>query len=435
MKREGNSKVDLDNAGERFPALAFEQEKIHPALERRRRIGSLRTLTPFHTVDAIDFSSNDYLGLAQCSEQHEKVDKNYQSLPRHLLGSTGSRLLTGDSQYAQCLEQRLARWHNRPAALLCNSGYDANLAVLSSLTLHCSVIMDELCHNSLLMGVRLSKGCDVKTFLHNNLRDLERLLAEKRSSSSTKPTLIVVESVYSMDGDLAPLPEILGTALKYGACVIVDEAHGLGVFGENGMGVLAAYSLERHPALLCSIHTFGKAAGCHGAVVCGSSAIKEYLINYGRPIVYSTSLPPHSLVTITCAYESMAGEVGKQLRAQLCQKVRLFRQEMKIIMATTNPSISLVPSISPIQALIVPGNTTCKDFCNIVWNASGNRIRLYPIRSPTVPQGQERVRIIVHAHNTIEQIYELINFIETTLEEMGYRKREHAVTIDLISRL
>jgi 8-amino-7-oxononanoate synthase len=147
MKREGNSKVDLDNAGERFPALAFEQEKIHPALERRRRIGSLRTLTPFHTVDAIDFSSNDYLGLAQCSEQHEKVDKNYQSLPRHLLGSTGSRLLTGDSQYAQCLEQRLARWHNRPAALLCNSGYDANLAILSSLTLHCLVIMDELCHN------------------------------------------------------------------------------------------------------------------------------------------------------------------------------------------------------------------------------------------------------------------------------------------------
>jgi 8-amino-7-oxononanoate synthase len=418
MKEDRNSTINHALS----PAVAFERRQILPALERRRQVGSLRRLTPFHRENTIDFSSNDYLGLAQSPEQHDKVEAVYQRLPRpYLLGSTGSRLLTGDSDYAQTLEKRLAKWHNRPAALLCNSGYDANLSVLSSLTINSLVVMDELCHNSIQMGVRLSKGCTVQTFLHNNLDDLDRILSQARGS--TKPALVVVESVYSMDGDLAPLQETLNVAMKHGACVIVDEAHGLGVFGENGIGVLAEYGLERHPALLCSVHTFGKAAGCHGAVVCGSSAIKEFLINYGRPIVYSTSLPLHSLVTITCSYQSMAGEVGKRLRSQIRDRVDFFREHMERIMAATHGSISLAPSISPIQALIIPGNSACIDFCENLRKKSGNRIRLYPIRSPTVPKGQERVRIIVHAHNTREQVSELIGLVESTLKEMGYLRQ------------
>ena len=223
------------------------------------------------------------------TKQHTKVQETYESLPeKKLLGSTGSRLLTGDSAYAHTLEQRLAKWHRRPAALLCNSGYDANLSVLSSVTLDTIVIMDELSHNSLQMGVKLSKKCDVDTFRHNDLEDLRRLL--EHHLANPKPVLVVVESVYSMDGDIAPLREILDLSSEFQACVIVDEAHGLGVFGEHGMGVLERDSLESHPALLCSIHTFGKAAGCHGAVICGSHSLKEYLINYGRPIMYSTSL-------------------------------------------------------------------------------------------------------------------------------------------------
>jgi 8-amino-7-oxononanoate synthase len=178
---------------------------------------------------------------------------------------------------------------------------------------------------------------------------------------------------------------------------------------------------------ICSIHTFGKAAGCHGAVVCGSSAIKEYLYNYGRPIVYSTSLPLHSLVTIACSYQSMGGEVGKRLRVQVRDRVRIFRDSMEKIMRLTNGSIGLVPSRSPIQAITIPGNSACIGFCENVWKKSRDRIRLYPIRSPTVPKGQERVRIIVHSHNTQEEVYELIRLIEDTLDEMGYRRKDNEI--------
>lgn len=420
-------------------ALAFERRQIVPALQRREQVGSLRRLRPFHQDGSMDFSSNDYLGLAQNPQQQEKVERTCRTLQQEsrqhnalLLGSTGSRLLTGDSEYAQTLEERLAKWHKRPAALLCNSGYDANLSVLSCLTFHTVVLMDVLSHNSLQMGVRLSKDCVVETFLHNDVEDLRRLLQRYSSSTPAKPILVVAESVYSMDGDLAPLQEILDVSLKYNASAIVDEAHGLGVFGSHGMGVLERDGLENHPALLLSIHTFGKAAGCHGAVICGSQAIKEYLLNYGRPIIYSTSMPMHSLVTIACSYQSMAGPLGESLRTMVQERIQFFRQGMSRTMdlvaasssssssSSTKMIIGLVDSISPIQALIIPGNTACVEFCERLWERSKSRIRLYPIRSPTVPMGQERVRIIVHAHNTPSEISTLLSLLKRTLQDMGY---------------
>lgn len=408
--------------------LMFERRRILPALARRQKIGSLRRLQPFHQDGTIDFSSNDYLGLAQSQRQHDLVQGTYARLASQkdgrnsiMLGSTGSRLLTGDSDYAQTLERRLAKWHRRPAALLCNSGYDANLSVLSCLTLDTIVLMDELSHNSLQMGVRLCKDCTVEKFRHNDLGNLQRLL-EKYNSKSEMPILVVVESVYSMDGDLAPLRDILNLSLRFKACVIVDEAHGLGVFGNTGMGVLERDSLEHHPALLCSIHTFGKAAGCHGAVICGSVAIKNYLLNYGRPVIYSTSLPLHSMVTIACSYQSMTGHIGVRLRALVHECVQVFRTGMTQIMDRAASTISLVDSISPIQALIIPGNSLCVEFCHILWDKSNHRIRLYPIRSPTVTTGEERVRIIVHAHNGIQNLKHLLELIEKTLTNMGLLK-------------
>jgi 8-amino-7-oxononanoate synthase len=173
------------------------------------------------------------VGLAQLSTQADMVDAAFTQQPAYMprLGSTGSRLLTGNLEYAQSLEKQIAQWHNRPAALLVNSGYDANLSVLSALTLNSLVLMDDLCHNSLQMGVRLSRECEVKKFRHNNVEDLERLLMERSQKDPKRPALIVIESVYSMDGDRAPVNEIFQIALQYQACVIVDEAHGLGVFG------------------------------------------------------------------------------------------------------------------------------------------------------------------------------------------------------------
>ncbi|KAG7343711.1 8-amino-7-oxononanoate synthase [Nitzschia inconspicua] len=487
------------------PTESFERTHLHPALERRRRLGSLRTLTPYHshgtslddngnTQSFLDFSSNDYLGLAQSQQQHDIVQEIYQQQQEqqqqtyHSLGSTGSRLLTGDSQYAHTLERRLAQYHQQPAALVCNSGYDANLAVLSSLTAHGAILLlDELCHNSIQMGIRMgqrrktqnhtqqkenqstndnnnnnnennnndqttstittSTNSTVRSFRHNSVNGLETLLQEEVSSiststSSSQPTsssssiVIVVESIYSMDGDAAPLQEIFDLAYRYNACVVVDEAHGLGVYGVRGMGLIEEYQLQHHPSLLCAIYTFGKAAGCHGAVVCGSNTMIEFLYNFGRPIIYSTTLPYHSLVCIDCAYQTMRNDTGQRLRHHVLDLVQTFRRLMTDqVVATIRSGSStdsssgscidcggrmslLVESQSPIQAILIPGNQRCVDFCKMMYIRSNGSIRLFPIRSPTVPHGQERVRVVLHAFNTKEQVQYLVSMIRLCLIDL-----------------
>ncbi|KAG7371473.1 8-amino-7-oxononanoate synthase [Nitzschia inconspicua] len=475
------------------PAESFERTHLHPALERRRTLGSLRTLTPYHshgtslddngnTQSFLDFSSNDYLGLAQSQQQHDIVQEIYHQEQRtyHSLGSTGSRLLTGDSQYAHTLERQLAQYHQQPAALVCNSGYDANLAVLSSLVAHGAILfLDELCHNSIQMGIRMGQrrgthnhtqqkenqstndnddnndqttsvftttNSTVRSFGHNSVNELETLLHEvsststSSSTSSSQPTsssiVIVVESIYSMDGDAAPLQDIFDLAYRYNACVVVDEAHGLGVYGVRGMGLIEEYQLQHHPSLLCAIYTFGKAAGCHGAVVCGSDTMIEFLYNFGRPIIYSTTLPYHSLVCIDCAYHTMRNDTGQRLRHHVLDLVQTFRRLMTDqVIATIRSGSStdsssgsgigcggrmslLVESRSPIQAILIPGNQRCVDFCKMMYIRSNGSIRLFPIRSPTVSHGQERVRVVLHAFNTKDQVQYLVSMIRLCLIDL-----------------
>ena len=406
-------------------------------VQKRAREGSLRSPLPLGQIniqDTVDFSSNDYLGLARCSKQQESVETQYRKLRTQQLGATGSRLLSGDSTYCRSLENRLARLHNRPSATVFNSGYDANLSVLSSLLLEGDlVILDELCHNSLVMGVKMSRKRSYATFAHNDVRDLRRML---QSGKHRGNRLIVVESVYSMDGDVAPLAEILRLAFEFRAMVVVDEAHGLGLYGptnrcdlkleqpasttpggsKGGTGVLAALGLENHKSLLCAIYTFGKAAGCHGAVVCGSETLRQFLWNYARPFVFSTALPLHSLVAISCSYSTMTGEEGEERRRRVFAMVQLFQKEIKRVLGT-GTNISLWPSDSPIQALVVPGNHVCVEFCRQIF--AKWELRLYPIRAPTVPKGQERVRVILHSHNSPAQVTHLCSILAQTATEMG----------------
>jgi 8-amino-7-oxononanoate synthase len=372
--------------------------------------------------------------------------------------------LSGDSHYARQLEGRLAQWHSRPAALLFNSGYDANLSVLSCLPQIDRFLFDEYAHNSLRMGMRLSRRRNnhlnhhqeqqvlllqkleeqKESFLHNDVDDLKQKLLQleqedKLLATTRKNILIVVESVYSMDGDIAPLSAILNLAQQFGALVLVDEAHGIGSFGDDqgnnsrGTGVLAKLHLEHHPALACSVHTFGKAAGCHGAVVCGSATLRRYLWNYAWPLVYSTSLPLHSLVAIECSYETMTSPRGKALRQHTQKLVMLFRQlvQERIIdkQLPRRPQqrqqkcqeVELLPSTSPIQALVLTrnGNQACSEFCERVWQHSYKSIRLYPIKSPTVPEGMERIRIILHGHNRKDQVHRLVGCMEQSLVGMN----------------
>ena len=474
-----------------FPRMNGMEERFRYQLDRRAADGTLRSLRHGLAVDgggrkppernsprtspAIDFASNDYLGLARCPHQLRVVEKSFASRVAKLaasgsplLGSTGSRLLSGDTSFAASLEVDLAKAHNRPAALLFNSGYDANLSVLGcSLMPGDVVVMDELCHNSLIMGVRMSRltcedgaGGNVKMFRHNNVDSLAEVMNDIVNPERNGPTLgkdgkilIVVESVYSMDGDVAPLERILDIAATQGASVVVDEAHGLGIYGTTnaddlvlgsigraegksqastctcsggGTGVLAALNLEHHPALLCSVHTFGKAAGCHGAVVAASRTTVDYLINYGRPFVYSTSPPPHALVTIRCAYEAMMGPIGEERRRKVFRLVNLFRLSLDDkakhlgLQAALGHSSLLLPSPSPIQAVLIQGNRQCIELCARLHSSNFD---VYPIRSPTVPKGQERVRIIIHSHNTEEEVERLVDVLTREMLSMTMRSK------------
>jgi len=505
---------------------AIVEDRMRRALRRRGERGTLRGLryddlddenedraatdaagggATTSTARPIDFSSNDYLGLARDLGQAELVRRRFaqeqaeaegrgESPPS--LGATGSRLLSGDSPAFRRLERYLGRIHSGGGggdkfALLCNSGYDANLTVVSSLP--CDIILyDEYAHNSLHMGMRLwlsstTRGGEgvaerlIRSFSHNSVEDLTSQLQQlqrhglgRRQRQHLSPTdseydvgnddrgddavvVVLIESVYSMDGDVAPVREMLDACARYGAAMVVDEAHGLGVYGRRnsslssltttrshrqqqrmshlpgGTGVLAWEGAENHPALLYAVYTFGKAAGCHGAVVvCGSTTTRRYLVNYGYPFVYSTALPFHSLVTIRCAYDTMTGHRGAALRDRLRRLVGAFRSRMDWILALGRmrkceencQSVYLLPSTSPIQALVVPGNGPCTEFCRLLLSKSGRGnlgpIQLYPIKSPTVPPGRERVRIILHAHNTPEEVDLLVRLIDATLGDMGY---------------
>ena len=221
--------------------------------------------------------------------------------------------------------------------------------------------------------------------------------------------------------------------------VIVDEAHGLGIYGKTnpfdlnnvddenpaessrcdresptvgGTGVIAALDLEGHTSLLACIYTFGKAAGCHGAVICSSKIVTDYLVNYARPFVFSTALPPHSIATIKSSYETMTGHEGGKLRCQLFRLVRLFRSQLReglTDIGICSDNSVLLPSSSPIQAILCPGNEECIRMATILKKEFN--FDVYPIRSPTVPIGSERIRIILHSVNTESDVYRLVEAI------------------------
>ncbi|MFO0323327.1 MAG: aminotransferase class I/II-fold pyridoxal phosphate-dependent enzyme, partial [Bacteroidota bacterium] len=259
--------------GQTFP------EKLSSLLKTRQENFSLRKLNVI--VPTIDFSSNDYLGFSSQELLYKELTQLQSS---NRIGSTGSRLISGNSVLFDELEKNIADYHDAESALLFNSGYDANIGLLSSVPQKGDLILyDELIHASINDGIRLSFAKHFK-FKHNDVIDLNHLL--ERHRNSFKEIYIVIESVYSMDGDSSPLNEIIALSKTFGARVIVDEAHAIGVFGEKGKGL--CHELNIQSECFARIYTFGKALGCHGAAVVGSNELKKYLINYSRSFIYTT---------------------------------------------------------------------------------------------------------------------------------------------------
>ena len=370
-------------------------------LEERVSQGNLRSLKT--TRGMIDFVSNDYLGLARDQTLYELIKLRMEEVDiPNKNGAGGSRLLSGNSQLYEHLEAMLASIFKAESCLVFNSGYQANLAILASVPQKGdTIIYDQLSHVCLKEGAWLSKAESVM-FAHNDLDDLERKL---KNASGTR--YIVIESVYSMDGDYSPLKEIIAMAEQYDAKIIVDEAHSTGVSGPDGAGWCVEQGQQDQ--IFARVYTFGKGMGVHGACIAGSKSLKDFLINFARPFIYTTALPMHSVVSIEQSFVYLSKHL--YLQEELRRRIAIFRKEMQAIVEKTN-KYQYHDSTTAIQPLIVPGNEFIKEVAAKVQNA-GFDVR--PILAPTVKKGAERLRISLHVHNTEEDIHALLRTLKNSI--------------------
>jgi len=369
-------------------------------LESRVQNNALRQLPLGNNL--IDFSSNDYLGFSKSAVIFNTTHQYLVDNGCIQNGATGSRLLSGNHNLYDVTEDFIAQFHQSESVLIFNSGYDANVGFFSAVPQKGDLILyDELCHASIRDGIQLSNAKSYK-FKHNDFEDLERLIIKFQSSKSQIPTnvYIVTESVFSMDGDCPNIEELIAVSEKYGGYLVFDEAHALGVFGINGTGLVQQFGLQHK--VFARIMTFGKGLGCHGAAILGSQDLKQYLVNFARSFIYTTGLSPHSVATILVAYQHLETE-NNDIHL-LRENIIHFNQQKNLL----GLKPIFVRSKSAIQSAIIPGNEKVK------WIAKQLQEKGFdvkPILSPTVPEGQERLRFCLHAFNSKEEISNVLQLL------------------------
>jgi len=302
-------------------------KKLHQKLQERKKNHAIRSLPVSDNL--VDFSSNDYLGFAE----NETIYANtFQlSLTKNISqnGASGSRLLSGNHPLYKELEEYLAKFHKTKSALVFNSGYDANIGFFSAVPQRTDIIFfDEYIHASIRDGIKMSNAKSYK-FKHNDLEDLILGIERSRNAIQANENVefyIVTESVFSMDGDSPDLKKLAEFSTKEGLHLIVDEAHAIGVFGQNGAGLVQELGIEKQ--LFARIITFGKALGCHGAAILGSEELKTFLINFARSFIYTTGLPPHSVATILSSYTYLSEPDGKEYGKLLQKKISIFKNKL-----------------------------------------------------------------------------------------------------------
>ncbi|KAB5578133.1 pyridoxal phosphate-dependent transferase [Coniochaeta sp. 2T2.1] len=390
--------------------------RLAALLDRRRARNQLRALTTV-PPGAADFSSNGYLSLStHPAVQAAFLARLQEQAPKSLLGSGGSRLLDGNSSRAEQLERTIAAFHRAPAGLLFNSALDANMGLFG-----CApqpgdaVVYDELIHASVHDGMRLSRvSADRRVaFAHNcvwdneknaggKLKPLETVLLDLQTGvdghlfkSGERNVFIAVEGVYSMDGDVAPLKDIVecvSRSLPAGnGYLIVDEAHSTGIFGDRGRGLVCELGLEN--GVWARVLGFGKAMGCSGGIVLCSETTRSYLINYARSLIYTTAMGFPALAAIEVTYDFMIAGRAEPLLANLRSMVRLAH------------TLLLGPK-SPIIPVFTSQPRSLARYCQ----RRGFMVR--PIVAPTVPLGSERIRVCIHAGNTHGEVEGLVAAVE-----------------------
>jgi 8-amino-7-oxononanoate synthase len=373
-------------------------KNIAAKLEIRQQNNALRKLPESNHL--IDFASNDYIGFSKNKAIFEETHQYLITNDILQNGATGSRLLSGNHKVYQEAENFIAQFHQSESALIFNSGYDANVGFFSSVPQKGDLILyDELCHASIRDGIQLSNAKGYK-FQHNDFEDLEKLI--QRFQTELFEVYIVTESVFSMDGDTPNLEELGQLSEKYNCLLVIDEAHALGVFGDKGEGLVQMLGLQNQ--VFARIMTFGKGLGCHGAAVLGNIDLKEYLVNFARSFIYTTGLSPHSVATILVVYQHL--ETEKNAVNILKGNIIHFNQTLNLL----GLKPMFVKSKSAIQSAIIPGNQNVKNIAN-QFQEKGFDVKA--ILSPTVPEGQERLRFCLHSFNTKEEISEVLNLLST----------------------
>ncbi len=387
-------------------------------LEQRIQSNSLRKLGFENSL--IDFSSNDYLGF---SKSETVFNETHQYLIDNKIiqnGATGSRLLSGNHKVYLESEKFIAEFHQSESALIFNSGYDANVGFFSSVPQRGDFILyDELCHASIRDGISISNAKSYK-FNHNDFEDLERLINKSIPIPNTQNPIaiyIVTESIFSMDGDAPNVEELVRLSEKYDCYLVIDEAHALGVFGNpilnsrdsGGQGLVQYLNLQ--DKVFARIMTFGKGLGCHGAAIVGSSELTDYLVNFSRSFIYTTGLSPHSVATILIGYQHL--DKDKSAIEKLRENIIHFNQQKNLL----GLKPMFVRSKSAIQSAIIPGNQQVK---HIAQQFQEKGFDVKPILSPTVPEGQERLRFCLHSFNSTEEITEVLRLLSTFVF-MGHR--------------
>ena len=346
-------------------------------------------------------AGNNYLGLANHPDVRQAA---IEAIQQYGVGSGASRLISGNMALHQELETRLARFKGTRAALVFSTGYMANLSILSCLVPENGLILlDRLCHASLIDGARLS-GRRYRIYSHRDLDKLEQLLKKKPRHNSA---LIVTEGIFSMEGDIAPLPQLLYLARQYGARILVDEAHATGVLGRHGRGTLEHFGLDSSSEELLQMGTLGKAIGAFGAFVVGNDDMIEYLINKARAFIYTTALPPAVCAAAIAALDLIEKEPER--RTQLWQNRNVLHQGLQ------NLGFDTLNSETPILPILITESDKAMELSEILFE---HGIYAPAIRPPTVPKRTSRIRMTVmtdHTPSDLNRVLEVLEKAKTTL--------------------
>lgn len=370
------------------------------ALEQRKIKGNFRELQQHNFK--VDFFSNDYLGYAQNQDIYKQYLSFVKTQKIDKIGSTGSRLLSGNHKVFHKVEDKAKAIFKADAALFFNSGYHANTGLLSAVLKPKDVVFyDELCHASIREGLQMVKAKTYK-FKHGDYAHLEHKIKTQSKRLNPQNIFIVTESVFSMDGDTSDMSSLVEISEKYNAHLIIDEAHAVGVCGDDFKGLTVNYSNK----LFARILTCGKALGTHGAFVLGSKDLKSYLVNFCKPFIYTTAAAPHQLAAVWASLNYFETEHAEKTKLQTV--ISYFNEELK----KQNLTSHCIPSQTAIQSVLVSGNAKAKRLAD---NLQQQGFGIKAILSPTVPKGKERLRICLHSYNTKAEIINVIQSLKQAI--------------------